>query len=292
MFVWKEIRDGRTIVLDEKGDNPARAWYIPGASVDAARVDTNPSRPERGDPHPDDPNIVALKISYAPWLAGTRCEAQYIPAEHLPEEEDTTTDIDFFDGDGHTYHIKREVPVIHQVKQSFEGAGNPDLLIWRRLDSNLIAPFEYPATEFTMEVIAEIPSTPALDVMLLLLDKLREEDGKIHRINGTDYEFGSEGTDRISKDKYRMNYRWRSDPGLPNTLAYTDTFGANWAKVGTHGYGFYDNELIIPGFSRVDIGGDVDANGDPDPTKVPLFVVSPTRKRNENGWRSLPGIQV
>lgn len=289
-FVWNEVRDGRSVLVDTKGDQKTRAWYIPGASPDPARVDTNPARPERGDEHPDFPGLVANSISYAHYLAGTRCEATYIPAELLQDEQENDTDIDFFDGDGHTVHIKREIPVIEYVKQSMTDSSSPDQYIWRPVDPKLIAPFEYTAIEFSTEIIAQITSTPHLDQMLLILDRLREEDGKIHRINGVDYSFGTEGTERVSKDKYRLVYTWRSDPGLPNTLAYNTQISPNWAWIGGYGYGFYDNEFIIPPFSRIDTGPAL-TGGVPDPTIPPVLVASPTKIRNDDGWQTLPGIQ-
>lgn len=286
-FVWKELDDGRSIVIDKRGDNPTRAWYIAGAGVDAARADTNPVKPERGKPHPNYPDLVVDGVAYRRMLTGTRCEARYVPKGmlYLPGESGDADD--FFQISPYFETATRNLPVIEQVRKSFRDSSTPDQLVWKYVDT---APFEYDKLVFTIEVNAEILSTPHVDTMLNTMLALRSELGKIHTIGDIDYQFSVEDAERLSIDRYKFVYKWTNDPGIPNTLATTDIVGSNWARIGTYAYGFTDDDYIIPPFSRFDTGPARDANGFPDPTLPPVVVISPIALTSPGGHLRLPGI--
>jgi len=287
-YVWKEQDDGRAIVIDKKGDNPTRAWFIAGASVDAARNDTNPVKPERGDPHPEHPFIVVDAVAYHRMLNGTRCEARYIPNEFLSIAQESGDDAEFVQISPYFETIERKLPVIQQVRQSFRDSTTPDRLVWEYVD---VANFVYDRLAFTIEVNADISSTPQVTTMLATMDALRSELGNIHLINGIEYQFSVQDAERLSKDKYKFVYKWSSDPGVLNTLDATITHG-NWAMVGTRGYGFADMDFIVPPFSRLDTGPAMndDIPPMPDPTLPPIIQVSAIARHNDNGYLLLPGI--
>ena len=293
MYTWKRLKDGRSIVIDSKGDSTTEAWYVAGASPDAARADTNPEKPEYLQVHPDNAGLVCTNIGYAHWIGGTRCEAKYVPQEYVHQEPESQDDPDFINGDGHTVKIQRNLPVYERVLQKMQDSQTPNVKIWQPLAADLIAPFEYSATEFSIEIIANIQSQPNVDVMLFLLNQIAEEDGKIHRINGRDYLFGCEGTERVSRDQYRMIYTWRSDPGIPLLLEFDGTPFDHWGLVKGYWYGFAGNidgvDWLIPPFSRLNVGPTL-VDDVADPTQMPQLGVSPLYKRNDNGWQTLPGI--
>ena len=287
-YVWKELDDGRSIVIDKKGDNPTRAWYIAGAGVDAARADTNPAKPERGKPHPDNAGLVVDAVAYRRMLLGTRCEARYIPSEFLDRPVEPGDDDEFFQISPYYERVTRKLPIIEMVRKSFRDSQTPDALVWDYVDD--VAEFEYDRLAFTIEVNADIASTPQVDTMLNLMVGLRSELGKIHTIGGIDYQFSIEDAERLSVDKYKFVYKWTNDPGIPNTLVYNAQAGPNWALIGGYGYGFTDTDYIIPPFSRFDTGPVIGSDGFPDPSQPPEVVISPIALTNPNGHLSLPGI--
>jgi hypothetical protein len=294
MFTWKELDDGRSIILATNGAQPTRAWYVKGATVDAALADPNPARPFRGQAHPDYPGLVVETAAYRKYLLGVRVEARYVAEEYLGEPPEPGTDENYIDINPYFEPHSRELPVIETYVQAFRDSDTPDQTLWRF--SNRTVPYIYDRLAFSIEVNAELPSTASVSVMLNEMRNLRSQVGKIHTIDGNKYVFSVEDAGRINKDRYKFVYKWVDDPGVPNTLNIVqqpnDRNGANWGYTATGGssaYGFADMDHIIPPFSRIDTQWDT-TDGVPDPSISPLFRVVPEGLEDPQGWMTLPGI--
>lgn len=289
-YTWKQLKDGRNIVIADSGRGETRAWYIAGANPDAVIEDTNPVKPIRGqaDPHT---GLYCNKVGYAHYGHGTRCEAEYVPQEYLDTADESDTTDDWFDADGYTHNVHGKPPVIEKIKQSMNADGNADVHIWRFLDPAQVASHANTGIGFAIEVVASVQSTPELDTMISLLAAVRNEQGKIHKISGIDFEFSVEASERIDKDRYRFVYRWQEDPGIRNTVAWDGPVQGNWGPLGGYMVGFANDDYIIPPYSRLDTAPYIDtATGEPDPTQLPVLQVAPTRLRNDLGWMTLPGM--
>lgn len=297
---WKELLDGRGIVIDSRGDNPTRAWKVTGAdgggiTVDPVRDTPHPTKPEYGQPHPDRPGLVVTGVAYTRMGRHVRCEARYQPQEFLIEPEENQDAEDFF-GVVPSYEPRtKQLPIIEHVLGTFRDSGTPDQLIWRFVDS--MAPFEYTSTIFEVEVNVPVQST-TIDARIAELRPLRDEIGKIHTIAGEEFMFSVLDGEAISASKLKITYRWESDPGIPNTLPVLAQPGPNWNLITSSDGGdftnraivIFDEDTIVPPFKRIDTGAALDDNDLPDATVTPIVQFADVALRNPGGHLTLPGI--
>ena len=304
------VIDGITLKrLHFKGNDPSTSssgmsdsvvWVADATPVDVSlRGGLHAIGAVRGDSHPDFLNLVANSVQSIPTGHGCEISIQYVALEQYDIDIDNPNEPNFIDIDTTFFSASVDIPVFQAVIKTF-GTLEPDQY-YQRVDN--VVSFQYKKSVNRIVLNADVSSDGTVTNQLAIVQRLNEQNNKLHKIGNIWYLFEVDGVERLSKDNYQFTYRWTYDPGVPNTLNLP--LEGQFAIQGSYLYPIawqpgdpasqfvHDNTqswIIVP-HHRTDV-----AVPSGNPTARPLvnlapqYLVGSAPGGNGNGYLLLPGV--